>query len=126
MLEIRKVYDADGIGSDFDRWQRRYRYFMVLHVGAARDLLGHLGHHACNGAVENDAAFKIFGQSLRARARLNGNLELSRRIISFVTHDEQKSLRCMRSYGCVRVSLPLRPDDRVGHAATFPVFGGWF
>src|SRR6476661_7348963 len=24
----------------------------------------------------------------------------------------------MRSYGCVRVSLPLRPDDRVGHAAT--------
>jgi hypothetical protein len=30
-----------------------------------------------------------------------------------VTHDEQKSLRCMRSYGCVRVSLPLRPDDRV-------------
>src|SRR4249919_1876114 len=32
----------------------------------------------------------------------------------------------MRSYGCVRVSLPLRPDDRVGHAATFPVFGGWF
>ena len=64
--------------------------------------------------------------SLYARARLNGNLELSRRIISFVTHDEQKSLRCMRSYGCVRVSLPLRPDDRVGHAATFPVFGGWF
>ena len=64
--------------------------------------------------------------STRARARLNGNLELSRRIISFVTHDEQKSLRCMRSYGCVRVSLPLRPDDRVGHAATFPVFRGWF
>jgi hypothetical protein len=62
--------------------------------------------------------------SLRARARLNGNLELSRRIISFVTHDEQKSLRCMRSYG--RVSHPLRPCDRVGHAATFPVFGGWF
>ena len=52
MLEIRKIYDADGIGSDFDRWQRRYRYFMVLHVGAARDLLGHLGHHAWNGAVE--------------------------------------------------------------------------
>jgi hypothetical protein len=52
MLEIRKIYDAAGIGSDFDRWQRRYRYFVVLHVGAARDLLGHLGHHACNGAVE--------------------------------------------------------------------------
>ena len=30
----------------------RYRYFMGLHVGAARDLLEHLGHHACNGAVE--------------------------------------------------------------------------
>jgi hypothetical protein len=43
-----------------------------------------------------------------------------------VSDDEQKSLRCMRSYGCVRVSLPLRPCDRVGHAATFPVFGGWF
>jgi hypothetical protein len=42
------------------------------------------------------------------------------------THDEQKSLRCMRSHGCVRVSHPLRPCDRVGHAATFPVFGGWF
>jgi hypothetical protein len=26
--------------------------------------------------------------------------------ISFVTHDEQKSLRCMRSYGCVCVSHP--------------------
>ena len=70
--------------------------------------------------------FRTFSDSLYARARLNGNLELSRRIISFVTHDEQKSLRCMRSYGCVRVSLPLRADDRVGHAATFPVFGGWF
>jgi hypothetical protein len=34
--------------------------------------------------------------------RLNGNLELSRRIISFVTHDEQKSLRCMRSHGLAR------------------------
>src|SRR6202162_1015047 len=63
---------------------------------------------------ERDGYFRTV--STRARARLNGNLELSRRIISFVTHDEQKSLRCMRSYGCVRVSLPLRPDDRVGHA----------
>jgi hypothetical protein len=32
MLEIRKVYESDGIGSDFDCWQRRYRYFVVLHV----------------------------------------------------------------------------------------------
>ena len=80
----------------------------------------------CEGFRAKTTISDVFGQSLRARARLNGNLELSRRIISFVTHDEQKSLRCMRSYGCVRVSLPLRPDDRVGHAATFPVFGGWF
>ena len=61
MLEIRKIYDAAGIGSDFDRWQRRYRYFVVLHVGAARDLLGHLGHHACNGAVETTRLLR--GQS---------------------------------------------------------------
>src|ERR1700731_2278718 len=26
------------------------RYFMLLHVGAARDPLGHLGHYTCNGA----------------------------------------------------------------------------
>jgi hypothetical protein len=32
----------------------------------------------------------------------------------------------MRSYGCVRVSHPLRPCDRVGHTATFRVFGGFF
>ena len=51
-----------------------------------------------------------------------GTWNSRRRIISFVTHDEQKSLRCMRSYGCVRVSHPLRPCDRVGHAATFPSF----
>jgi hypothetical protein len=58
---------------------------------------------------------------LYARARLNGNLELSRRInIVRHSHDEQKSLRCMRSHGCVRVFLPVRPCDRVGHAATFP------
>src|ERR1700720_3010651 len=43
-----------------------------------------------------------------------GTWNSRRRIISFVTHDEQKSLRCMRSYGCVRVSHPLRPCDRVG------------
>jgi hypothetical protein len=61
---------------------------------------------------------RTFSDSLYARARLNGNLELSRRIISFVTHDEQKSLRCMKSHGCVRVSHPLRPCDRVGHAAS--------
>jgi Virulence factor BrkB len=53
--------------------------------------------------------------------RSMGTWNSRRRIISFVTHDGQKSLRCMRSYGCVRVSLPLRPDDCVGHAATFPV-----
>src|SRR3984893_6834598 len=29
---------------------------MVLHVGAARDLLGHLGHYTCNGAVETRRA----------------------------------------------------------------------
>jgi hypothetical protein len=38
-------------------------------------------------------------------------------------HDPRSALAiagagCMRSYGCVRVSLPLRPDDRVGHAAS--------
>ena len=37
----------------------------------------------------------------------DGNLELSRRIISFVTHDEQKSLRCMRSYGCVPRAIDI-------------------
>ena len=62
MLEIRKIYDAAGIGSDFDRWQRRYRYFMVLHVGAARDVLGHLGHHACNGAVETTRLLIVLSQ----------------------------------------------------------------
>src|SRR5207344_822424 len=65
-------------------------------------------------------------QSLRAR-------EAEWELATFATDKyrsslttSRKSLRCMRSYGCVRVSHPLRPCDRVGHAATFPVFGGWF
>jgi hypothetical protein len=80
MLEIRKIYDPDGIGSDFDRWQRRYRYFMVLHVGAARDLLGHLGHHAWNGAVETTRLLR--GQSPDEIAKWSSTLH---------------SLRCSKS-----------------------------
>ena len=67
MLEIRKVYDTAGIGSDFDRWQRRYRYFVGLHVGAARDLLEHLGHYTCNGAVETTRLLRGLAVLIRTR-----------------------------------------------------------
>jgi hypothetical protein len=49
-----------------------------------------------------------------------GTWNSRRRIISFVTHDEQKSLRCMRSYGCVieEVSAktlgPIAPGEAAG------------
>jgi hypothetical protein len=46
-----RIAMANGTGSDLNRWQRRYRYFVVLHVGAACDLLGHRGHCSCNGAA---------------------------------------------------------------------------
>jgi hypothetical protein len=32
VLENREIYDTNGTGSDLNRWQRRYRYFVVLHV----------------------------------------------------------------------------------------------
>jgi hypothetical protein len=51
MLEIRQIYNANGTGSDLNRWQRRYRYFVVLHVGAGCDLLGHREHYPCNSAA---------------------------------------------------------------------------
>jgi hypothetical protein len=55
MLEIRQIYDANGTGSHLNRWQRRHRYFVVLHVRAARDLLGHRGHYPCNSAADSTA-----------------------------------------------------------------------
>jgi hypothetical protein len=65
-------------------------------------------------------------QSLRAREAESelGTFATDKYRSSLTT--SRKSLRCMRSHGCVRVSHPLRPCDRVGHAATFPVFGGWY
>src|ERR1700730_12515209 len=55
MLENREIYDTNGTGSDLNRWQRRYRYFVVLHVRAACDLLGHRGHYPCNSAADTTA-----------------------------------------------------------------------
>jgi hypothetical protein len=78
----------------------------------------------CSGGVVSGVIDRPqgFGQSLRAReAEWELGTFATDKYRSF-THDEQKSLRCMRSHGCVRVSLPLSPCDRVGHTATLPGF----
>ena len=45
---------------------------------------------------------------------------------SFVTHDEQK-ITTLHEVSWMRPACPTQsaPCDRVGHAATFPVFEGW-
>jgi hypothetical protein len=56
-----------------------------------------------------------------ARARLNGNLELSRRI-NIVRHSRRAEITMLHEDSGWRPRVPpLRPCDRGGHAATFPV-----
>jgi hypothetical protein len=84
----------------------------------------HLAHGPPNRRDGQSHRCKL-SNNIRQLAAMASSLLTPPDLLRFHTHDEQKSLRCMRSHGCVRVSHQLRPCDRVGHAATFPVFGGW-